>query len=310
MFKKGFKFLVWSGSILCLLIPIITSPSLASAETPLQVPGLQVYIELLEFNKTANVGPEDDGLVTFDGSVHVTKPPATEVIVTLSADSDLVSATVSPVTLTFQTEGEQEFSVSARANSGESAETVGTVVVTGTWRLTPGGFTGTAQPAEGVTARVLIAQYYDFSLSTNTNKVETNGGDTVEFDLTIQNEGNGLDTFFIEVTNENDLNDKEFQVSVSESEVDIYEHQSSIIKIFVTTPENTGEGKHELIVQVTSDNGATEGLSPEKLVYEIDHSPSLVSNQTIIFIIIIVVIIVCLLLFWRRKKKKRKNKKK
>ncbi|MCK5561125.1 MAG: hypothetical protein KAJ51_11045 [Thermoplasmata archaeon] len=301
--------LVISSTLFLLILNILPG---TTAEPGSQLSGPQVYIELLEFNKTANVGPGEDGVVTFNGLVQVTKPPGTEVIVTLSADADLVSATVSPVTLPFNDEEEKPFSVSARADSHESAETVATLVVTGTWVLNPGGFPGTAQPPGGVTARVFIAQFYDFSLSSNMLKAETEGSDSVELELTINNEGNGMDTFRIKVLNEYDLDDKDFQVSVSESEVDIYEYQSSSIKIFVTTPDTSGSGKHEVIVQVTSDNGAREGLPPEKLVYEIDHSASLIPDQYIMVIIIIAIIIVCLLFIWRRKKRNNriKNKKK
>lgn len=297
-----------------LFLPLLNILPGTTANTPLQVPGLpQVYIELLEFNKTAQVGPGEDGVVIFNGLVHVTKPPGTTVIVTLSADADSVSVTVSPLTLGFEgSEEEKPFSVSARADSHESAETVATLVVTGTWVVNPTGITGYAQPAEGVTARVFIAQFYDFSLSSNMLKAETEGSDSVELELIINNEGNGMDTFRIKVLNEYDLDDKGFQVSVSESEVDIYEYQSSRVKIFVTTPETSGSGNHELIIQVISDNGAREGLPPERLVYEIDHSPSLIPGQYIIIIIVIAIIIVSLILIWRRKKRKSriKNKKK
>ena len=312
MWKRVFKLFICLVISLSLFLPILNIIPGSDAELGSQLPGPpQVYIELLEFNKTANVGPGDDGVVTFDGLVHVTKPSATSLIVTLSATADLVAVSVSPVTLPFEgNEEEKPFSVSARANSGESAETVATVVVTGTWQLNPGSITGTAQPPEGVTARVSIAQFYEFSLSSNMLKAETKGSDSVEFELTIQNEGNGLDTFRIKVENEFDLDDQGFQVSVSESEVDIYERQSAKITIFVTTPDSGGSGKHEIKVQVTSASGAREGLEPEKIAFEIDHSPSLIPDQYFIYIIIIAVIIVCLIFIWRRRKKRSVRKRK
>ena len=191
--------------ILTILLSLLTVLQPASADkSPATNPGLlpDVYIELLDDNKTAHVGPGETCVVTFSGLVTVDCNPATRVAVSLSAEDTWGSAVVEPSTLMFNNDGEQPFGVSVQASPRESCETVGTVRVTGTWHLYPGSLGGKAEPTDGAGGTIYIAQFYRFSVSfPNSALRETVAGQEVTYNICISNDGNGMDSYTIRITN-------------------------------------------------------------------------------------------------------------
>ena len=297
--------LILASLIFTLSFSTLVIPQASLADSFAPTPGLpQVYIELVDQNKTAHVGPGDTGVVTFSGLVQVSMPPGTRVVVSLTAEDTWGSAVVSPSSILFDNDGEKPFSVSVRAPGNESCETIGIVRVFGRWSLYPGGLSGSADPVDGAVGRIHIAQFYSFSLSCSRTDFKTSSNEEVELELTIHNEGNGLDAFTIEVVNLNELNDEDFLVTLSESQVEIQKGQSRTIYIRVNTPSSGGTGDHDVTMYVSSDNGFPEGIAPKIMKYHIDHTSSLASSSSIMAIVIVILIIlVILFLFWRWRKR-------
>jgi hypothetical protein len=250
---------------------------------PQPVSGIQglptVNIALTEPSKTAHVGPGDTGEVTFHGTVRVTLNQATRVIVSLDADDTWNSAVVSPESMLFSASGEQPFTVNVTAPPRESFSTIGTVTVTGRWVMYPGALSGPAQPPDGTSGRIDIAQYFLFSLKTPESLVETIPNSEALFKLIIENEGNHLDSFSAELLNFNELSAKGLLPTISNSHIEIFEFSNETIDIFVKTPSSRGIlGSHEIKIKVWSEKGLNEGVPPQVFTFILKVSESLSSG--------------------------------
>lgn len=226
-----------------------------------------VNVALTEPSKTAKVGPGETGVVTFSGTVRVTLNQATRVVVSLDGSDTWGSAVVSPDSLLFAASGEQPFSVSVRARPRESFSTIGSVTVTGRWVMYPGAIGGAAMPPDGTDGRINIDQFFLFSLKSEKVFIETSPGGQLIYTLTIQNRGNFLDMFSVEILNEDRLNDKHFTVVLAQTNVEIQENPGEEkISIQVNTPLDWTVYKVEhtsVKIQVKSDRGVIEGIPPQ-----------------------------------------------
>jgi hypothetical protein len=249
-------------SIMIIILPNSYETTSATRQSS-QNPGLPtVTIELLESSQTAHVGPEENCTVTFNGVVSVTCHPATEVTVSLTAEDTWGTAAVSPSTLMFSESGNQSFITNVRARPRESTSNTGTVTVLGRWEMTPGSFAGPADPQQGAVGRIDIAQFYKFTLSSSEPYKEISPNENDEFLLTVQNKGNGQDTFSIEIENKDELSSRDYHVSLSQISVEILENPAEEnIRINIDTPSDiSGKTYQSIRVEVTSDNGIDEGL--------------------------------------------------
>lgn len=278
---------------------------------PQPVSGIQglptVKIALTEPSKTAHVGPGDTGKVVFSGMVRVTLNQATRVVVSLDADDTWDSAVVSPESLLFSANGEQPFTVNVTAPPRESFSTIGSVTVTGQWVMYPGGLTGPAKPPDGVDGRINIAQFYDFELISPKTLIETSPGEQVEFKLVVQNNGNGMDVFSIDVQNLNELNNKGFQVTLSQVNMEVLENPAEdIITIVVNVPSSASSlGNNDIKIEVSSVNGASENVPTQTFTFVVRvPNESIVATTEFSFIIVIIVLItVGSIFFWWAKRK-------
>jgi hypothetical protein len=293
-------------------------PSVLAEEPPIihQSPGLPtVIIYLHEESRTAHVGPGDTGRVEFNGTVSVSLNPTTSVEVTLSAEDTWASALVSPATLTFRLSGSESFKVTVQVPALESISNPGSVTVTGRWVMTPGSINGVADPPGGEVGRVDIAQFYDFSLRSTMSQIKASPDTEVIFALTIQNNGNGEDVFKINIRNEKELLDKDFEITLTMKEVVISENPGEeIVRIQVSIPSSSkGLGQTTIQVEVRSEGGSREHLQPKEFEFVVDVPQgefAFTSEFKLIIVAIIGLIIAGVYLFWRKRKKKRKSKKK
>jgi hypothetical protein len=227
-----------------------------------------VSISLTDQSRAASVGPGELGTVTFNGIVQVAQNQATRVVVSLAAEDTWGSAVVSPSTLLFTQDGSQPYSVSVRARPRESFNTIGIVTVTGRWRMYPGTLGGAAEPASGATGRIDISQFFKFTLKSEKAFIETSPGSQVAFTLIIQNRGNFMDTFSIDILNEDKLNKKDFSVILTQPTIEILETGEDNVRLQVNTPLDWTLYKVEyttIKMQVSSDRGVPEGVAPQVL---------------------------------------------
>jgi hypothetical protein len=247
--KKVFPFMI--GVLLLFSILFITTYVPDNASAPQVMP--TVTIALQEASQTAHVGPGDTGEAIFNGVVSVTSNIVTRIVVSLTSEDTWGTSVVAPSTLTFTRSGDQYFTVSVLAPLGESCENCGTVTVYGRWAMYPGGLSGPANPPQGATGRIDIAQYHNLILNSPNSYAQTSRGSRVEFDLFIGNDGNGDDFANLAVNNADELSTNGLQASTSPSSIDIPQYDETHVYVFVNTYSSTVGGTYEIEIQVMPD---------------------------------------------------------
>jgi hypothetical protein len=294
-----------------------------------------LVIARIEFDtsfKTASVRPGYVIPVVFYGNVTVDRRGATskaqyiEVILSVEALGDGWAAQASPPYLIFSHGVKKEpFVLTVVAPYAERHETKREINITGRWQAAPSAGEHPLSFGEiyGTSVSVYIDQYFRFNVYEEPPLRIVWPGDTVEYDLVIQNVGNGLDTFDIIVTNEDSLLKAGYVVEVDRTSIDIKSRNESRIKITVHGAEpllafwriaNT-----EINIRVESQGGKRNHV-PYQIVkegsfYYYENGPY-VSEPVWISLIIIIIIIVILIIRirrktkqWREKRKKRLEKK-
>ena len=302
-----------STYIVCLqlILFIFLSTAIIPYEASAQPGGMpKVTLSFMEPNKTAHVGPGETGVVTFTLEVNVTMNQLVRVVISLTAEDTWGSAVVDPSSILFSASGVKPASVSIRAKSGENCNTVGTVTVKGYWAMYPGGITGTAEPEGGLVGNIYIAQFYKFSLHSSTGLFkEVKPGSDVEFDLGILNEGNGMDTFSIEIENLDELSNKDIEASLSDHSVVNQAGQNRSVKLYIEVPDGVDSiGTHEIEVRVTSVNGAENGAPTLIMKYVVKVPEENFTETSEFSIILVIIIVACLVggfMYWRRWKTKK-----
>jgi hypothetical protein len=193
----------------------------------------------------SRVTNSQNGPVMFGGNATVEKFSGNveRVTVTLSA-SCIWPAIVSPSTMVFTQSGRsQPFYVTVVVPPKTSSLEVGTLIVSGTAKA-PG------MPVVTATANavVTVAQYFKLSIGADTPLREVKPGDITYNTINIYNEGNGLDSFEIEISNQKDLLKKEFNVIIERTSIDIKQDEYSQVKITIQTPQGFDLWARDLIL--------------------------------------------------------------
>ena len=293
--------------IIIIFLPLIFTTTFISEQVS-GVPCGYPDIAIIEQSKTAYVGPSENGTVTFDGIVSVTLNQATKVVVYLTADDTWDSSVVTPSSILFESNGDKSFTVWVTAPPKTSFSNTGTVTVTGSWSMYPGGLTGPANPQQGAVARIGIAKYESFSINSSHSYISISPGDDAKFEFTVENQGNYLDDSFndkfsINILNEVELNDKGFEISIDKKS------DNKPISINVESPESiSGLGYNHIDVQVSYTNSSSGESQIENLTFvvRIPEDKTIYTSEVtylIIFIIGIVVITIGLKVIRKLRKK-------
>jgi hypothetical protein len=181
----------------------------------------------------AHVTNSQNGPVSFSGNATVEKLSGSleRVTVTLSATC-VWTAIVTPSTMIFSVPGTQQFWVTVIVPPKTSSLEVGQVIVSGTARA-PGMPVAVAQ-ANGV---VTVDQFYKVSLGSDSPLREVQPADLTFGVINIYNEGNGIDSFEIEVENSKELQDKEWNIIIERTSVDVSAEEFKQIKVTIQTPQ-------------------------------------------------------------------------
>jgi hypothetical protein len=267
-------------------------------------------ISLNEPSQTAAVGPDDDGLVEFSGTVSVEFNSATTVIVSLNAKDTWNSATVVPSALQFSVEdsGAKTFRVSVQAPLGTDSNVVGKLTVLGKWVMYPTSMTGECDPANGVEGTIYIEKYHQASYNVDDLQKTTDAGSSVQFRVFIQNTGNYDETYSFDIVNFDELNDKGIKVKFSANTIQVPRWGNLSFSVLVDTANGQRwEGVHNIQISISPEkvvkNGGQPYLIELKVVidyksgveYFIDISPYIV-------ILIIIVIVLVIIARWHKKR--------
>lgn len=261
-----------------------------------------VVISFLEYEKTAKYSGEY-AEVTFNGLANVTIVPGTRVIVSFSASDTWNSVIVSPNTLLFAENGEQTFSVNVKVPPNKEYQSEGRVTVDGFWQMYPGTFSGYANQ---VTGRIIVGQYYNFTLSSENQKIEVPEESETELELTITNGGNNIDTFSINVKNQQVLSGQGFRIELGQTNIEISAGLSDTVTITVKTPSKRDALiENQIIIEVYSDQGIQQEVDAKDFSFEIKMTEK---DQTIpeVFswgIILIFIILTIAIIMWRYKRR-------
>jgi hypothetical protein len=227
---------------LFLVIPISTNQVQAN---PLTI----VTLTLQEDPPHVDVSPGSPGVVTITGTVTCVKYGPDYVKVFLSASCETSDASVVPPSFVFTQQTGQEktetFSVTTRIPEGYPCKATPAITVSG--YFDQGGLRTNIAPVSQI---IIIDQYYKIDAYCPEGNLQTvKPGENFNLDLYVINEGNGDDTFFIDIENRASLNNKGFGLSES-VETTICENEVRVVMLQIAIPEKiSGNFSIHLLVE-------------------------------------------------------------
>ncbi|MGQ9583439.1 MAG: S8 family serine peptidase [Thermoplasmatota archaeon] len=117
---------------------------------------------------------------------------------------------------------------------------------------------------------VEVRQYYGLRLSAPVRRATVEAGNWTDFELTVANTGNGVDTFFLE---RDDSLPPDWRVTIKPSQLTLLPDGNATVTVRVHTPSNATEGSYGLIVSVYS-WGSPSTLTTQKLRVELVKPPA------------------------------------
>lgn len=291
-------------------LSLITSPTGASESYP------EVRIALFETRKIAQVSPNEPAEVVFECKLTVEFPkgyenPAAYINVSLNVVDTWGNSFLSQKYYFFKDDAEQLFNATVFVPPGKRFGNRGTVTILGKWFMEPTGFRDNVYPKNGVTARVDIGQYHNFTISCPKRKLTADIWEEKKFELQIQNTGNFLDVFQVEILNEEELSDNCINVYQSQYNLEIFDNRTETVKI-ISRPTDTTKclGNHEIKVRVHSPKGEPNGVEPQDITFELEVPQEQIVNTTEFqncFLVSIIAIVFVVFFTWRRRQRKKKD---
>ncbi|MGA1792759.1 MAG: choice-of-anchor T family protein [Thermoplasmatota archaeon] len=150
-----------------------------------------IWIKMDEYEKSVNVAPGEDGIVTFNGSVGIQFPngtPENEIcIVDLICECDGWPVSKPPILPFSLKSPEKEFKTSIQVPITTSSKVKNELVITARWSYDPDYRYGELEP---VNCTVIVLPYADIKIGCDRPYQETDIGEWVIFRMNIRNEGN------------------------------------------------------------------------------------------------------------------------
>jgi hypothetical protein len=201
-----------------------------AAPNPIPILSLALYPTQLQ----AKVTQSQLGAVTFGGNATVEKISGIErVTVTLTAVVNTGwPVVISPSTIAYINPDTVKFTVTIIVPPGTSSLTTGNVMVSGT---------ATAPIISPVVANagavVTIAQYFKMRIEAESPLREVKPGDLTYNVVNVYNDGNGMDTFELEIENLKDLVKDQWTVLLGSTDISVPQEEYSPVKITAQTPQ-------------------------------------------------------------------------
>jgi hypothetical protein len=277
----------------------------------------KVELMLVTPEVTVDVSHGQEGIVEFQGMVYIECAFNMSGIIKLSAKDTWASATVIPSALSFSedNQGYRSFKVKVKAPLYTSSDFTGKFRVTGSCYIySPTGMYCNCEPREGVEGRINVAQFRKFQLSSPNKYTAVDPGQTTNFRIFVVNQGNGNETFYVNIANKENLKKNGLKVSISPTTFELGEHEEQTVRLIVTTPE--GYPIHEIYnirVEVSNNKTFTEGGGIIVETYQIRNGASYYYQFQVFcisLITILAVLFVITVFYARRKQKKKKYVKK
>ena len=227
-----------------------------AAPNPIPILSLSMFPSQL----TARVTQAQLGAVTFGGNATVEKIQGIErVTVTLQAVVNTGWPVVlSPTTIPFINPRTERFSVTVIVPPAQSSLITGSVIITGSAKAP-----GLAPIVASASAVVTVAQYFKLRIEAESPLREVKPGEITFNVVNVYNDGNGQDTFELEIENNKDLVKKQWTVLLGSTDISIMQAEYMPVKITAQTPQKWTIYKKQIetiTIKVTSAEGKAKNL--------------------------------------------------
>lgn len=272
----------------------------ARPDGPAAPPIVELSVSLTFSPDTANATVTNtlEGVAVLNGNVSVGKLGTSMQRVTVTMEATPIQGwelVISPSTMVFIAQYPQEFALSVRV---PAKTLVSSKAVEVTATATDGIQTATAS----TTATVSVRQFFQLSVVTEGGAALVKAGETALFDITIINEGNGKDTFMMDIVDEQHVLDG-FDLPKS---VEVPPGQSATVSVSARTREDFDTGAHgsaDVVLVITSAGAEQRGdvldqqftltITFKTLAYELEKNwPSYVGLGIALAAVVVVVAVV------------------
>jgi hypothetical protein len=295
---KFHRRLIWL-IVLCLLHSSLLFWAIPSSASPLT----EVTLNIPDESVDVDVSWESSGIVSVTGTITCEKWGPDQVKVSLVANSSLGASSVNPANIVFGgSDGSEEtrsFSATTRVPPGTSCTEEGVLTVSGIF--VQGGLQYDIEPDS---VKIIVLQFYQIAVEDEVGRIESlnysaKAGEDVRLEFFVRNDGNGNDVFLIDMGNRKGLQDRDFDLPVSQ-EISIAEQVRENIFMDIGIPDDTS-GTFQTQVIVISKGAQNEQsivtyILPVTLkVIEKTISDKIVSfilSPLIIGIVIVIVLVV------------------
>jgi len=228
--------------------PMPASEPAGAAPNPIPILSLSLFPSQLQ----AHITQAQLGAVTFGGNATVEKIQGIErVTVTLQAVVNTGwPVVISPQTIPFINPSTQRFQVTVIVPPSTSSLLTGNVIVTGSAKAP-----GLAPIVAAASAVVTVDQYFDLTIEAESPLRQVKPGELTYNVINVYNDGNGQDTFELEIENNADLVKKQFTVLLGSTDITVQQEEYQPVRVTVQTPQRWTLYKKDmtvLVVKITS----------------------------------------------------------
>jgi len=280
-----------------------------------QISTIDVDLDPSVRDLTARPTDTENDLLEFDGCLTLNRepfwPPGSSVVIDLGLRmvgvGEVWAVSFDPPSLTFTASESKAFSATVTVPVGLAAAAFYTLE-----------FTASTEDLLVVevtsdTARVTIAQYYKISRQYSTQPITVKQGELVEFNFTVENRGNGDDTFLFEVANLMELEGAGLTV-LYETSKRVRPGHTAGVKLQVEAADDALESQFQLNVTITSEGSEGDPAYQRAVTsgaeWTIVVEPSLGSTITqnivsIVAAVVVLVVVAVVLVLLRRRRRAR-----
>ena len=266
-----------------------------------------VVLDLDSTQLNAVVTESSVGMVSFSGSVRLNGLEGARAAVYITAELDTGwPCSLSPSTIVFISDGTMGFEVTVVVPEKTRADILSRLSVNATAEV-PGSRVNAT-----VSALVGAQPYYKVEVASDRPYIEVAPANQAVFKLNVENKGNSVDSYEIEIANLADLVNRRWTLMLSEAEVNsVAPGETRVVNLVAQSPEDYTLWKSEptvIVVKATSmgakDQSTLITQSYPVYVYEKGSYPAFYNYWTVgLAIVMIAAAAVALVWRWRSKKK-------
>jgi hypothetical protein len=248
-----------AGSIITIALILFTFANVSSFSSEAD---LITQIEVITSqNCEVDVSPGSLANGTVKGIVSCTNiDTSTPVVVDLTVDNPIGNTSLNKAQIIFQgSHNEEEIEIYVQLPTLTSAYEIHKFTVSGYWEQ--GTTNGTVIPGEFL---VIPLPFYRFTLACNDSSLEVTQGESACFNFNINNTGNFVDDYQVNVTNIEDLESFNMEIPlIPRFTIEVGDKRT--LMLIVHTSSDTPVGDYPIHVNVTSVGSESEG---EGLIFQ------------------------------------------